>query len=164
MTEATRPVTTRSATQDDMAAVATMAGKFHAWLAALDGSDPCFDAEATAAKLVRCGFGQRPLFSALIAEAKGEAGGEAVGYALYNIGFWADSLQGMVLLSDLYVRGAWRSRGVGKALMDRLAEIGRGGCEIVLWTVWTKNEAARRFYERLGAQAIDDERLMTWPI
>lgn len=144
-----------------MPAVAAMAGEFHAFLAAIDDSDPSFDVHATAAKLERCGFGRKPIFSALIAEA----GGEAVGYAIYNIGFWADSLQGMVLLTDFYVREVWRSRGIGRGVMDRLAAIGRNaGCEIVLWTVWTENEAARRFYERLGAQAIDDERLMTWPI
>ena len=144
-----------------MAAVAAMAGEFHGFLAAIDDSDPSFNVEATAAKLESCGFGRKPLFSALIAEADGDA----VGYAIYNIGFWSDTMQGMVLLTDLYVREAWRSRGVGKALMDRLAEIGRDeGCELVVWTVWTENDQARRFYERLGAAAIDDERLMKWPI
>ena len=140
-----------------MTSVAAMAGEFHAFLAAMDSSDPGFDVEATAVKLELCGFGAKPLFSALSAEGDGEV----VGYAIYNIGFWADSLQGMVLLTDLFVREAWRSRGVGRELMDRLAAIGKGeGCELVLWTVWTKNEQARRFYEHLGAEAIDDELLM----
>lgn len=149
MTDATRPVTIRPATRDAMAAVAAMAGEFHGFLAAIDDSDPSFDVEATAAKLERSGFGARPLFSALIAEAEGEA----VGYAIYNIGFWADRLQGVVLLTDLIVREAWRSRGDRKRLMDRLAEIGKDeGCEMVLWIVWTKNEPAKRSYERLGAE------------
>ena len=144
-----------------MAAVAAMAGEFHAFLAAIDGSDPSFDVEATAVKLVRAGFGAEPLFTCLIAEV----GGEPAGYAIYNIGYWADSLQGMVLLSDLFVREAWRSRGVGRQLMGRLAEIGKErDCEIVVWTVWTKNPAAKAFYERLGAEAIDDEKLMKWSI
>lgn len=161
MTDTARPVTIRAATRQDMAAVAAMAGEFHAFLAALGEGDPSFDVEATTAKLVRCGFGRTPLFSALIAEA----GGEAVGYALYNIGFWADSLKGMVLLTDLFVREAWRTRGVGKALMGRLAETGRDeGCELILWTVWTKNERAKRFYEGLGAEVIDDEQLMKMSI
>lgn len=165
MTDARPLVTIRPAKRQDMAAVAAMAGEFHGFLAAIDDSDPSFDVAAAAAKLERCGFGRKLLFSALIAEAGADVGGEAVGYALYNIGFWADGLQGMVLLTDLYVREAWRSRGVGKALMDRLAEIGRDeGCELVVWTVWTENDQARRFYERLGAEAIDDERLMKWPI
>ena len=161
MTDAKPAVTIRPAARDDMAAVAAMAGEFHAFLAAIDGSDPSFDVEGTEAKLVRAGFGAKPLFSSIIAEAKREA----AGYAIYNIAFWADSLQGMVLLTDLFVREAWRSRGIGQKLMGRLAETGRDrGCEIVAWTVWTKNPAAKAFYERLGAEAIDDERLMTWPI
>ena len=161
MSKTTRPETIRSATRQDMAAVAALAGEFHAFLAAIDGSDLSFDVAGTEAKLVRAGFGTKPLFSSIVAEAESET----VGYAIYNIGFWADSLQGMVLLSDLYVRQAWRSRGLGKALMGRLAEIGRGeGCELVVWTVWTENERAKRFYKRLGTEAIDEERLTKWPI
>jgi GNAT superfamily N-acetyltransferase len=151
----------RRAERQDMPAVAAMAGELHAFLAALDDSDPAFDVEATAAKLARAGFGRKPLFSALIAEIDGAP----VGYAIYNIGFWADTFEGMVWLSDLFVREAWRSRGIGARIMDRLAAIGRDeGCETVMWTVWTRNPAAERFYERLGAVALADERLMKWPI
>jgi len=138
-----------------------MAGEFYAFLAAMDDSDPAFDVEETEAKLARSGFGSKPLFSSLIAEVDGKP----VGYAIYNIGFWVDTLQGMVLLTDLFVREAWRSRGIGKQFMHRLAEIGKDeDCEMVVWTVWKKNEPAKRFYEHLGAAAIDDEQLMTWSI
>ncbi len=161
MTDATRPVTIRPASRQDMTAVAAMAGEFYAFLAAMDDSDPAFDVEETEAKLARSGFGSKPLFSSLIAEADGEP----VGYAIYNIGFWADTMQGMVLLTDLFVREAWRSRGIGKQFMHRLAAIGKDeGCEMVMWTVWKKNEPAKRFYEHLGAAAIEDEQLMTWSI
>ncbi len=161
MTDATRSVTIRPANRQDMTAVAAMAGEFYAFLAAMDDSDPAFDVEETEAKLARSGFGAKPLFSSLIAEVDGEP----VGYAIYNIGFWVDTLQGMVLLTDLYVREAWRSRGIGKQFMHRLAAIGKDeDCEMVVWTVWKKNEPAKRFYEHLGAAAIDDEQLMTWPI
>ena len=161
MTDATRPVTIRPANRQDMTAVAAMAGEFYAFLAAMDDSDPAFDVEETEAKLARSGFGSKPLFSSLIAEADGEP----VGYAIYNIGFWADTMQGMVLLTDLFVRQDWRSRGIGKQFMHRLAEIGKDeDCEMVVWTVWKKNEPAKRFYEHLGAAAIDDEQLMTWSI
>jgi GNAT superfamily N-acetyltransferase len=157
MTGGDHSVTIRRAVRDDMAAVAVMAGEFFAFLAAIDGSDPSFDVEGTAAKLERSGFGAKPLFSALLAEVDDAP----VGYAIYNIGFWADSFQGMVLLTDLFVREAWRSRGIGGRLMRQLAVVGKAeGCELVMWTVWTKNEVAQRFYDRLGAVAIDDERLM----
>lgn len=147
----------RPAVRDDMAAVAVMAGEFFAFLATIDGSDPSFDVEGTTAKLERSGFGAKPLFSALLAEIDDAP----VGYAIYNIGFWADSFQGMVLLTDLFVREAWRSRGIGARLMRQLAVIGKAeACELVMWTVWTKNYAAQRFYDHLGAVVIDDERLM----
>ena len=161
MTDKNELVTIRPANRHDMTAVAVMAGEFHAFIASIDDSDPAFDIESTAAKLARSGFGSKPLFSSLIAEIDGEP----VGYAIYNIGFWADSLQGMILVTDLFVREAWRSRGIGKQLMRQLAVIGKDeGCEMVMWTVWTRNEPARRFYEHLGAIPIDDEQLMKMSI
>jgi len=161
MTHATPPATIRPANRQDMTAVAAMTGEFYAFLAAMDDIDPAFDVEETEAKLARSGYGAKPLFSSLIAEADGEP----VGYAIYNIGFWVDTLQGMVLLTDLFVREAWRSRGIGKQFMHRLATIGKDeGCEIVVWTVWNKNDPAKRFYERLGAEVIVDEILMKWSV
>lgn len=144
-----------------MPVVAAMAAEFHAFLASKDGSDPAFDIGRAAAKLDKSGFGSRPLFSSLVAET----GGDPIGYAIYNIGFWADALEGMVLITDLFVREAWRGRGVGRQLMQHLAEVGRTeGCERAMWTVWPKNDDALRFYEGLGAVPIEDEQLMSWPI
>ena len=153
----TSSVTIRPAERQDVAVIAVMAVEFNALLAAMDGSEPSLDVAETEAKLLRAGFGAKPLFSSILAEAKGEA----VGYAIYSLGFWADSMAGMVLLTDLFVREGWRSRGIGQEIMDRLAEIGRDAdCQMLMWTVWTENPAAQRFYERLGARAMDDERLM----
>jgi GNAT superfamily N-acetyltransferase len=161
MTEESASLTVRQAEAEDMTAIAEMAGEFHAYLAALDGSDPSFDGARVDSTLRKCGFGGRPLFSALIAEK----GGQPVGYAIYSIGFWADAWQGMVLVSDLYVRQAWRARGIGRELMRQLAAAGkREGCGMVMWTVWDKNEPAKRFYDRLGGVALDDEQLMSLPI
>jgi len=161
MTDTADSLTIRQATQRDMAVVAAMAEEFDAFLHAIDGSDPTFDAQAVEARLVRLGFGAKPLFCCLVAEAAGAP----VGYAIFSIGFWADGYQGMVLLSDFFVREAWRSRGLGRRMMDRMAEIGRdANCEVVMSTVWTKNPQARRFYDRLGAIHIDDENLIKWPI
>jgi GNAT superfamily N-acetyltransferase len=161
MTDGIESVTIRTGRRRDMAAVAAMAGELYALLALLDDSDPTFDVAGTQAKLERAGFGPNPLFSSLIAEVDGEP----IGYAIYNIGFWADSFMGMVLLSDLFVRDGWRSRGIGAQIMNRLAAIGKErDCGTVMWTVWTKNPAAQRFYERLGAVPMEDELLMEWPI
>ncbi len=157
MADVNELVTIRPVNRHDMAAVAVMSGEIYAFLASIDDSDPTFDIESTASKLARFGFGSKPLFSSLIVET--DSG--PVGYAIYNIGFWADSLQGMILLTDLFVKETWRGRGVGRQLMDQLAAIGRAaGCEMVMWTVWTRNESARRFYEHLGAVPIKNEQLM----
>ena len=151
----------RSATPDDMRDVAIMAGEFQAFVATLDGSDPYFDVEDAVVRYTRYGFGDKPLFSSLIAEVNGAP----VCYAIYSIGFWADSLQGMVLLTDLFIRQDWRSSGVGQQMFQELKRIGeREDCELVMWTVWKKNQLAQRFYEKLGATSIDEERLMMLPV
>ena len=160
MTDENEPVVIRPAKRQDMSAVATMAAEFHAFLASMDDSDPTFDIEGTASKLDQFGFGSTPLFSSLIAEKDDNP----IGYTIYNMGVWADSFEGIIFLSDLYVRQAWRGQGVGQQLMHHLAAVGKAqGCEKVMWTVWTRNEYAKRFYEKLGAVPIEDEVLMEWP-
>jgi len=140
-----------------MNTVAVMAEEFYAYLCTLDDGDPSFDVTGTQKKLERAGFGDKPLFDCLLAEVDGQA----VGYAIYSLGFWADTFQGAVFLTDLFVRDGWRSRGIGEQFMQRLATAGReNGCDILLWTVWTLNADARRFYDRIGAVPMDDELLM----
>ena len=68
----------------------------------------------------------------------------------------------MVVVSDLFVREPWRGHGIGKQLMDRLADAGQDpGCTRIMWTVWSRNEAAQRFYRAIGADAMDGEVLMS---
>lgn len=154
-------VAIRPAVREDMATIAVMSGEFHGFLATIDGSDPTFDLSACCARLERHGFGNRPLFSGLIAEVEGEP----VGYAIYSLGLWADGFEGAVQVTDLFVRDAWHGQVIGQRLMQRLADIGRAeGCERVMWSVWRRNEAARRFYEMLGAQPLAEELLFTLPI
>ncbi len=147
----------RDAVLGDARAIAGMMEEFFDYLCALDGSTSTFEKAVGEMKLVRDGFGERPLFSAVIAEQDGAP----VGYAIFNIAYWADSLQGTVFMSDLFVKEEARGSGVGKAIMERLAEIGRdAGCEQILWTVWRKNPAAHAFYQRLGSQELEDEYVM----
>ncbi len=157
MIDDSRPVRIRHAGLHDMEVVAVMAGEFFAYLATLDESDPAFDVAGTVEKLVRSGFGDRPLFYCLLAESDDQP----VGYAIYSLGFWADTFQGAVFLTDLFIRDGWRSLGIGEQMMNQIAAVGgQAGCETLMWTVWTKNEASRRFYDRLGAIPMDDELLM----
>src|SRR4051794_25844258 len=64
--------------------------------------------------------------------------------------------------SDLLVFSMWidpghRRRGLGAALIDAVIDWSRtwGGAHVVLW-VFAANEAAIRFYQRLGFTAEDD--------
>jgi ribosomal protein S18 acetylase RimI-like enzyme len=54
---------------------------------------------------------------------------------------------------DLFVRPAWRSRGVGRVLVAAVArETVRRGLPCLEWGVRGDNTRARRFYRRLGAR------------
>jgi len=60
-------------------------------------------------------------------------------------------------LEDLYVRPEFRGRGIGFALLRRLAvlcaERGYGRLE---WSVLNWNEPSIQFYKRLGAVPLDE--------
>ncbi|HZR26432.1 MAG TPA: GNAT family N-acetyltransferase, partial [Vicinamibacterales bacterium] len=111
----------------------------------------------TAADLLREGFGERPTYHALLAEASGRI----VGLALYSFNFstWR-SVNGLHL-EDLFVDHTWRRRGVARALMHELTDVARAHkCGRFSWFVLKGNDAARRFYASLGATTIDDWMLM----
>jgi len=80
-----------------------------------------------------------------------ETDGEIVGMALYYMTFstWRGH---MLYLEDFYVKGEYRSRGVGQQLFDAyIAEAKERGCKMVKWEVLDWNEKAIKFYERNGA-------------
>ncbi|MFB4263079.1 GNAT family N-acetyltransferase [Nonomuraea sp. GTA35] len=90
----------------------------------------------------------RPEITYLIAERDGQA----VGYVswLERISFWSG--QDYLHLDDLYVTAAERGHGVGERLMHAAAEAADG--KVIRWEVAEANEAAQRFYTRIGATLI----------
>lgn len=101
---------------------------------------------ATVDDLRRLGFGERPAFECLIAECDGKAAGFALFFP--NFSTWTGR-QGLYL-EDLFVHDWARGRGVGEALLRRLAAIAveRDCARLDLWVLhWNP---ARGFYERLG--------------
>jgi GNAT superfamily N-acetyltransferase len=107
---------------------------------------------ATEADLLRHGFGVERQFEAILAFLDGEPAGVALFHARFST--WVG--RPCFYLEDLYVVEAARRHGVGRRLMARLAAIavergwGRIDFQVLDWN------PARRFYERLGMQHVDE--------
>ena len=103
--------------------------------------------------VLRDGFSSRPRFRAIIAEWDGQIAGYALFFEAYS------SFQGRagLLLEDLFVRSQYRSMGVGKALLARLAEIAlREKYSYLRWEVLGWNTPAIEFYKKLGGIFLDE--------
>ena len=106
------------------------------------------------ADLLRDGFGPNPRFQALIAEW----GGQTAGYALV-FDYYTTWVGRGLFLEDLFVREAFRGRGIGKALLASVARIAvQRNCYGVHWEVLNWNESAVEFYKSLGAEFRDQWR------
>ena len=112
--------------------------------------------EATPEKLRPCLFGERPVAEALVAEVQGQA----IAFALYFTNFSTFLARPGLYLEDLYVQPAHRAKGVGKALLTRLASLAaERGCGRFEWSVLDWNANAIGFYERMGATLLPDWRI-----
>src|SRR5437588_5908675 len=106
-------------------------------------------AVATPADLLRDGFGAEPKFRVVIAEWNGQPAGFALFF--YNYSTWQG--RAGLFLEDLFVRPAFRGRGIGKALLVHLAQIAvKENCRRLEWQVLDWNTSAIDFYTSLGAQ------------
>ncbi len=98
-------------------------------------------------------FGPRPTAEALLAECEGTP----VGFALFFQNFSTFRGQPGIYLEDLFVRPEHRGRGIGKALLARLARIAVDrDCGRFEWAVLDWNTPAMGFYRALGASPMDD--------
>lgn len=97
------------------------------------------------------GLGPSPRFEAFVAEVEGVEG--LVGMAVVYQIPWTYDLRPTLVMKELFVRESGRGRGVGGALLQRVAERAvELDCPRVLWTVLSTNEGARRFYSSAGAR------------
>lgn len=107
----------------------------------------------TAADIRASLFGEQPQAEVLIAEV----GEDAAGFALFFHNYSTFLGRRGLYLEDLFVFPAHRGRGVGRALMGRLAQVAiERNCGRFEWWVLDWNESAIRFYESLGARAMSD--------
>ena len=110
-------------------------------------------AVATEHDIRRDGFSGNPKFRVLIAEWDGEPSGFALFF--YNYSTWLG--RAGLYMEDLFVRPAVRGRGIGKALLTRLAKIAvEEGCGRFEWQVLNWNTPALEFYKSLGARVMDE--------
>lgn len=79
--------------------------------------------------------------------------GDAVGYATATFDFSTLGGAPYLHMDCLYVRESWRNRAIGKRLWQALHSFALGaGCRVMQWQTPSWNEAAARFYRRLGAR------------
>ncbi|ODU08745.1 MAG: GNAT family N-acetyltransferase [Rubrivivax sp. SCN 71-131] len=107
-------------------------------------------------------FGEKPVAEAMVAEIEADEGGkpEVAAFALFFTNFSTFLAQPGLYLEDLFVRPAYRRRGIAQALLQRLAtlalERGYGRFE---WSVLDWNANAIAFYESVGATVMPDWRI-----
>jgi GNAT superfamily N-acetyltransferase len=87
----------------------------------------------------------------------GELDGVPQGMALFFTNFSTFECKPGLYLEDLYVTPAARGKGLGKALLVRLAQIAvERGYARFEWSVLDWNEPAIGFYKKLGAVPMDE--------
>src|SRR5437868_13469499 len=104
----------------------------------------------TEEKLTAHLFGERRYAETLIAED----GGQPVGFALFFHSFSTFLAQPGLYLEDLFVVPARRGAGIGRALLERLAQVAVDrGCGRREWAVLDWNKEAVRVSEARGGEA-----------
>ncbi|HEX7081445.1 MAG TPA: GNAT family N-acetyltransferase [Gammaproteobacteria bacterium] len=98
-------------------------------------------------------FGENKAAEALIARYDGEDAGFVLFFRTFSTFLGRPGLY----VEDLFVRPALRGRGIGKALLRRVAHLAvERGCGRLEWAVLDWNAPAIRFYERVGARPLRD--------
>jgi GNAT superfamily N-acetyltransferase len=105
--------------------------------------------------VLRDGFSPHPKFRALLAEWDGGIAGYALFFEFYS------TFQGRagLFLEDIFVRPQYRKRGIGTGLLASVARIAwEEGYFCLRWEVLDWNQSAIEFYEKLGANFLDEWR------
>jgi GNAT superfamily N-acetyltransferase len=96
-------------------------------------------------------FGERRVAETLLAYL----GDSPAGFALFFHTFSTFLGRPGIYLEDLYVRPEFRSAGVGRTLLVRIAGLAKErGCGRLEWAVLDWNEPAISFYKRIGASPV----------
>lgn len=111
--------------------------------------------DATLDDLLRDGFGPQPFYRCLMAEQDGKP----AGFALYFFNYSTWLGRPGLYLEDLFVLPDLRGLGVGKALLQRVAQVAvENNCGRLQWEVLDWNTPAIDFYTAMGAEFLDEWR------
>lgn len=137
-------VAVRFALPGDAATVASMADELRRSLGDETG-------HLTAERIAADAFGSEPEVSILVADA--DEDDRLAGYALYTSAYEPAFAARGLYLADLYVRPAYRRKGIATALISAVARAARReGRTFVWWVTPADNPVAQAFYDTLPAQ------------
>jgi GNAT superfamily N-acetyltransferase len=132
--------TLRFATPEDMPAVLELVRELAHYEKAPQ------EVTVTVNELVEDGFTQK-LFTCIVAELKSEIVGMAFYYPRYST--WKGRT---IHLEDFIVKEAFRGRGIGQVLFDKVVEESKNfGAKRLEWHVLDWNEPAINFYKKINA-------------
>lgn len=98
-------------------------------------------------------FGETPRAGCVLAEWEGKA----AGCALYFYNFSTFLARPGIYIEDLFIRPAFRRRGIARKLFQYLAQKALDeGCGRLEWWVLDWNKDALQFYQSLGAVSMDE--------
>jgi GNAT superfamily N-acetyltransferase len=108
---------------------------------------------ATEEQLHKTLFGPRPAAEVLLAYD----GPECAGFALFFMNYSTFLARPGIWLEDLFVKPHARGKGIGFALLKKLAAIAREReCGRMEWAVLDWNTPSIEFYKKLGAVPMDE--------
>lgn len=91
--------------------------------------------------------------------------GVPAGFLTYSWAFSTSSGRPLVRIQDVFTSATSRRQGVGQALLQRCADIGRAnGAHRLQLETDTDNEAARPLYEKVGFQWIPQKEVYMQPL
>lgn len=106
---------------------------------------------------------EKTLHESLFNDPKGpevliaEEGSETVGFVLFFHNFSTFLGKKGVYIEDLYVKEAYRGKGYGEAILDKICAIAsERSCKRVEWWVLDWNKKAIDFYKKIGARPMEE--------
>jgi GNAT superfamily N-acetyltransferase len=114
------------------------------------------EVDATPERIAAALFSTQPRLFCDIAEWNGEP----AGFSVWFLNFSTFRGRHGIYVEDLFVRPAFRAKGIGKALMARLAKrcVDEGWARFE-WAVLDWNAPSIAFYKSIGAQVMDEWRI-----